>query len=185
MFPCEMARYIAGFSPEARKSGPFCRRQAIEPGAATRKYGVEELEFSRRADSAQSLISRRDTAKSGTGPGTGLQTTKPRRIGSAGCPIGFRCSLRRENLLQRGVDIAELGAQVATNAVDGRDNSQRDTGCDQAIFNGGSPRFVGEKPQNDLLQSCLPCTPWWRGRRPDYRAKNCKTALTGHLQFYD
>jgi hypothetical protein len=41
-----MARYIAGFSPEARKSGPFCRPPAIKPGGCTCKSGVEELEFS-------------------------------------------------------------------------------------------------------------------------------------------
>jgi hypothetical protein len=48
-------------------------------------------------------------------------------------------------LLQRGVDGAELGAQTATDAVDRTDDSQRDTGCDQAIFNGGGAGFVIQK----------------------------------------
>src|SRR5258708_7929371 len=35
MFPCEMARYIAGFSREARKSGRFaaCRQTSAGPSA--------------------------------------------------------------------------------------------------------------------------------------------------------
>jgi len=32
-FPCEMARYIAGFPQEARKSGRFCGPKASKPGA--------------------------------------------------------------------------------------------------------------------------------------------------------
>src|SRR5882757_1881270 len=32
MFPCEMARYIAGFPQEARKSGRFCGPKASKPG---------------------------------------------------------------------------------------------------------------------------------------------------------
>jgi hypothetical protein len=71
-----MARYIAGFSSEARKSGPFCRPQATKPGAATRKYGVEELNF-------PGVLIQPKTAKTETGPGTGLQTTKLRR----GCSL--------------------------------------------------------------------------------------------------
>jgi len=40
-----MARYIAGFSPEARKSGPFCRPPAIKPGGRSLQIQVEELKF--------------------------------------------------------------------------------------------------------------------------------------------
>ena len=59
----------------------------------------------------------------------------------------------RRLLLQRGVDIAELGAQAATDAVDGGDDRQRNTGCDQPVFNGGRAGFVGEK----LLENALHC----------------------------
>src|SRR6266540_1817335 len=39
MFPCEMARYIAGFSPEARKSGPFIARWIANLGRHPRRLG--------------------------------------------------------------------------------------------------------------------------------------------------
>ena len=37
-----------------------------------------------------------------------------------------------ERLLQRGIDGVELGAQIATDAVNCSDDSQRNTGRDQA-----------------------------------------------------
>src|SRR6266436_4993839 len=47
MFPCEMARYIAGISPEARKSGQFWPARAGKP-AAFRPAGQSYLPLSRR-----------------------------------------------------------------------------------------------------------------------------------------
>src|SRR6266403_2701245 len=45
-------------------------------------------------------------------------------------------------LFKRRVDSPELGAQIATDAVDCTDDRERDTGCDKAVFNGGRTRFV-------------------------------------------
>ena len=47
-----------------------------------------------------------------------------------------------KDLFQRRVDGVELTAQVGTDAVDGRNNSQRNTGCDQPVFNGSGAGFV-------------------------------------------
>jgi hypothetical protein len=47
-------------------------------------------------------------------------------------------------LLQRRVDRVDLGIQVAAKAVDRNNDRNRNTRCDQAVFNGSC--FVGEKP---------------------------------------
>jgi hypothetical protein len=81
-------------------------------------------------------------------PGTRINTAFPRRqTRKAAAGLRSAKALLRETatcqrLLQRSVDGVELAAQVGTDAVDGRDNSQRNTGCNQAVFNGGCAGFV-------------------------------------------
>jgi hypothetical protein len=58
-------------------------------------------------------------------------------------------------LLQRAVDTGKLGIKVRTETVNHGDDGQRDTSCDQAIFNGGGARFIGKKTQQNPLQYCL------------------------------
>src|SRR6266403_4717559 len=105
MFPCEMARYIAGFSRKARKSGLFCRLrsplvESADSVRCTKLWPGKDCKRAKPAESARRVLS---------------------------C---FRCTQReRENLLQRGVDVPELGAEIATDTVDRRDDSQRDTRC--------------------------------------------------------
>src|ERR1700682_3318066 len=49
---------------------------------------------------------------------------------------------RSPSLLQRGVNRGELGVQGGAEAVDRGNNRNRNAGRDQAVFNGGSARFV-------------------------------------------
>jgi len=51
-------------------------------------------------------------------------------------------------LLERGIDGGELGAERCAQAFHGRDDRKRNTGGDQAIFNGRGGGFVGEEPAN-------------------------------------
>ena len=56
--------------------------------------------------------------------------------GTQATSLGLLC------LLKRRVDSPELGAQIATDAVDCTDDRERNTGSNQAVFNGGSAGFV-------------------------------------------
>jgi hypothetical protein len=60
-----------------------------------------------------------------------------------------------KTLLQRAVDIGKLGIKSRSETVNRSDNGQRDTGCDQAVFDGGGARFIGQKAQQGSLQYCL------------------------------
>jgi hypothetical protein len=73
-------------------------------------------------------------------------------------PIEDRRGLRvlGSGLLQRTVDRTELGIEVRAQSVHHRDDGQRDTGCDQAIFNCRSTRFIRQKVQQGPLQFSLP-----------------------------
>ena len=67
-----------------------------------------------------------------------------------------RAAASGSELLQRTVDSGELSIQVRSETVNHRDDSQRDTGCDQAIFNCRSARFIRQKVQQGPLQFSLP-----------------------------
>ena len=86
-------------------------------------------------------------------PWIGLQTSKTRRIGSAGDSRGVSELPEKggRTLLQRGVDIAELGAQAATDAVDCTDDRERDAGCNQAVFNGGRAGLILHETRDKVL----------------------------------
>src|SRR6266404_8759855 len=86
--------------------------------------------------------------------GTTIMKTRPSFLGRAthGVKLSPRERERSCNwLFQRRVDIPELSAQAATDAVDRSDNSQRNTGCDQAVFDGSSVGFVSKKPFQNVL----------------------------------
>ncbi len=59
-------------------------------------------------------------------------------------------------LLQPGFDRRKLGIEVGAEAVNHRDDRERNTGRDQAVFDRGSPGFVGEKPFENAIQLDLP-----------------------------
>ncbi len=48
-------------------------------------------------------------------------------------------------LLQRAVDRAEHGIQVAAEPIDDGNDRKRNSRCDQSVFNGSSATFVGEE----------------------------------------
>lgn len=51
-------------------------------------------------------------------------------------------------LLQRRVDRSELGVQIGTETVYHGDNRERNSGCNQAVFDGSCPRLILHKPIN-------------------------------------
>src|ERR1700754_2234770 len=54
-------------------------------------------------------------------------------------------------LLQRGADRAEIGAQLAAEAVDHRDDRERNAGSDQAVFDGSGAGLVLHETRNQIL----------------------------------
>jgi hypothetical protein len=61
--------------------------------------------------------------------------------------LGSRSQLR--------LDRVEIGRQLATHALDRRNDRNRDTGGDQSVFDGGSARLVSEKLLENHFQFCL------------------------------
>jgi len=55
-------------------------------------------------------------------------------------------------LLQGTVDRGELGIEGRAEPVDRRDDCERDARGDQAVFDGGCPRFVRQEPSDVMLQ---------------------------------
>jgi hypothetical protein len=51
-------------------------------------------------------------------------------------------------LLQRRADLDEVGREFATNAVDGSDDRNGDTGGDQAVFDRGGGGFIDQEFAN-------------------------------------
>src|SRR6266581_2095094 len=99
MFPCEMARYIAGFSREARKYGPFCRLPS--PGAKSADPsadpGVRSSNLPRRANRAQRLASRCEYCE-GRERDCKTSEAPPNRLGGV-LSWSLGCSLGRGNYL--------------------------------------------------------------------------------------
>src|ERR1700681_1517880 len=87
-----------------------------------------------------------------------MEFRRARHSWSFGSPL----KKRNRNLLQRSVDRAEHCIQVRSETVNNRNDSQCDAGCDQAVFNRGSPRLIGQKVQQGFLQCCL-LNRWRRG----------------------
>ena len=54
-------------------------------------------------------------------------------------------------LFQRGVDRGELVIQVRTKAIDGRDDRERDTCSDQAVFDRRCTRLIGQEIKKKTL----------------------------------
>jgi hypothetical protein len=59
------------------------------------------------------------------------------------------------SLFQRSADRGESGAELTTHTVNSRDDRNRDTGGDQAVFNGGCARFGADELFQNALQLCL------------------------------
>jgi hypothetical protein len=56
------------------------------------------------------------------------------------------------SLFQRSADRGEIGAELTAHTVNSCDDRNRDTGGDQAVFNGGCAGFVGNKVLKNTLQ---------------------------------
>src|SRR5664279_2102718 len=63
-------------------------------------------------------------------------------------PLLLACNRR---LFQRGVDRGELGIQVGTEAVDHGDDRERDSRCNQAVFDGGGAGLILHETRNQVL----------------------------------
>jgi hypothetical protein len=62
----------------------------------------------------------------------------------------FLPALGGAGLLQRIVDVRELGVQVGTEAVDHSDYRNRNAGGNQAVFDGGGSGFVIQETRTKL-----------------------------------
>jgi len=58
-------------------------------------------------------------------------------------------------LLQRAIDRAKHGVQVAPQTVDGSEDGNRNAGRDQTIFDRGGTGLVGQEFQKGILQTSL------------------------------
>src|SRR5277367_2727463 len=56
-------------------------------------------------------------------------------------------------LFQRRVDARELRVEVRTKTINDSDNGKTDAGGDQAVFDRGRARLIGQKLCNNLLHS--------------------------------
>ena len=55
-------------------------------------------------------------------------------------------------LRQIRLDRSELGGQLGSHAVDGRNDHDGDAGGDQAVFDRGGTGFVGDEPRANVAQ---------------------------------
>src|SRR5258708_1212242 len=104
MFPCEMARYIAGFSPEARKLGLFCRPPVTGPAGQPAVRGCQNSQIGRQAG-----IDMRFCTKLWPRTGSqkrGRKQANPRPIDSAG--VRFSWSFRRSPTRETEIYLSEL-----------------------------------------------------------------------------
>src|SRR5215813_12720139 len=76
-----------------------------------------------------------------------------------GTPGAF-CKLRSQHfrLLERGVDRGELGVQVGAEAIDDRDDRQRNAGGNEAVFDRGGAGLVLHETGKQVLHNSTPCT---------------------------
>src|ERR1043166_3942324 len=70
----------------------------------------------------------------------------------------FASYARNTRLLERVVDRGELAVQVATEAVDDRDDRQRNAGCNQAVFDRGGAGLILHETGKQVLHNSTPCT---------------------------
>jgi hypothetical protein len=79
--------------------------------------------------------------------------SRPRKLGRA-IHLVFNPP-EKGSLFQRSADRGESGAELTTYTVNSRDDRNRDTGGDQAVFNGGCARFGADELFQNALQLCL------------------------------
>src|SRR6266702_7915946 len=70
-------------------------------------------------------------------------------------------AVSQRGLLQRGRDRAEGAGKLGADALDGRDDGKRDTGGDQAVFDGGCAGLILQETRNEILHQKLLCTRGW------------------------
>ena len=61
------------------------------------------------------------------------------------------CAAKPRRLFQLGRDARELGVQRGAEAVDDRDDRDRDAGGDKAVFDGGGARIVPQETRKEVL----------------------------------
>jgi hypothetical protein len=69
-------------------------------------------------------------------------------------------------LLQGRVNGIEFGAEIGAQTVHHRDDCQRDTRCDQTVFNRGRPGLIGQELQKATQNYLLLRTPVENIERP-------------------
>jgi len=64
--------------------------------------------------------------------------------------------LADSRLLQRGIDRRELGVEVGAKTIDYSNDGERNAGSNQAVFDGGSARFILQETRNKVLHDVTP-----------------------------
>ena len=84
-----------------------------------------------------------------------------RRLNRSGAdPVARRRAGAATMLLERSADRAELGVQLAAEAVDHSDDRERDAGGDQAVFDGGGAGFILHETRNQILHQLNSVYTW-------------------------
>src|ERR1700736_2584941 len=86
------------------------------------------------------VVNNKETASASAG----LKKQRPRIAGA------FEAVSQRR-LLQRGGDRAEGAGKLGADALDGGDDRERDTGGDQAVFDGGCAGLILDETRNEIL----------------------------------
>lgn len=98
------------------------------------------------------------------GPSLGvIPASQPDQVSLAGqhTGVGSLISPSEKEAFELGggsqlrLDRAEVGRELGAHALDRRNNRNRDTGGNQAVFDGGSARLVSEKLLENDFQLCL------------------------------
>src|SRR5215510_16445213 len=87
-----------------------------------------------------------------------LRTWGLRKKKGPGMPGPFASYARNIRLLERSVDRGELGVQVGAEAVDDRDDRERNAGSNQAVFNRGGAGLILHETGKQVLHNSTPCT---------------------------
>src|ERR1044072_702595 len=88
-----------------------------------------------------------------TDPSLDRKQQRPRKLPGPLVPVG-------DNLLQRSVDRGELRVQVGAEAIDDRDDRERDPRSNQAVFDGGGARLVLHETRNQVLHKLNSMYTW-------------------------
>src|SRR5262249_53785014 len=130
-------------------------RAASIASASTSARHIKEVERSSRLAAGTAAARIRGDLRIRNAHARGLRKKK-----GPGMPGPFASYARNTRLLQRAVDRGELGVQVAAEAIDDRDDRQRNAGSNQAIFDRGGAGLVLHETGKQVLHNSNSMYTW-------------------------